>query len=85
MIEYISSNSKRGVVRFVFTYGGDRFLAERKVYLNNKLDAVHRYEYETDEYGNWIKQSDTIFGPEYSEYGFTPSSVVYRDITYYRQ
>jgi len=81
-IEYISKTDGE---RAVSTYNEHGFLTERKWYMNDKLESVDRYEYETDEYGNWIKQYETNYSEKYRELGFTPSRLVYRDITYYRQ
>jgi S1-C subfamily serine protease len=84
LIEH-TSKSDTDVSRDVSTYGRDGLLAETKWYRNDKLQWVSRYKYETDEYGNWIKQYESLYKPKYAELGFTPMSVVYREITYYRR
>jgi hypothetical protein len=73
-----------GPRRHVSTYGRDGFLVEEKVYMNNKLESVYQYTYRTDEHGNWIEQYRTHYMSEYPESGFTPSTVTYREITYWQ-
>jgi len=60
----------------------DRCTDERR-YKNGQLTASYKYQYETDDYGNWVKQLVNISLPEYPESGFTPIAIRYREITYY--
>lgn len=78
------SEMTSGLNTYVYIYGRDGFVAEIKQYLNNRLEAITRLTYETDEHGNWIKQYRTMYLPNESGDDFTPVSVVYRDITYYQ-
>ena len=80
-----TSKYSSGLGKHVFSYDRNGFVREEKIYLNGSLRSVSRYEYETDDAGNWIKKyKSTAFGPEYSEDNSTPESVTYREITYHR-
>lgn len=74
-----------GLQKHVFTYGRHGFVAEEKTYLNDVLESVSRFTYETDDNGNWIKRYENGFSAKYSELGYTPVSMTYREITYHNQ
>ena len=82
--EIVSTNKATGA-KFVSEYDRRGFLVERKCYVNNELSWVDQYKYETDQYGNWIKQVEYTYLPKYADDGFTPSAVTCRDITYYKE
>jgi len=69
--------------RWVRSYDKNGFLVEQKYYENDQLQGISRYAYETDEHGNWIKQSETNYSPKDPESGFIPATTTYREITYY--
>ncbi len=46
-------------------------------------DFANRYAYEFDQRGNWLKQTETEFNSKYPSLRYLPSSVSYREITYF--
>lgn len=67
----------------VYRYDKNGFVAEEKFYTNDQLQYINRYTYETDEHGNWTKQSGTNYDPKDPESGLIPAITTYREITYY--
>jgi hypothetical protein len=57
----------------------------RKFFSNEILMETIRYKYDFDRYGNWIKQVKTSLSTEFSDFGFTLSSVIVREITYHER
>jgi hypothetical protein len=70
--------------RWVRSYDRNGFCTEERVYQNDQLQYINRYIYETDERGNWIKQSGTSYDPK-APSDPIPTSATYRKITYYDQ
>jgi serine protease Do len=56
---------------------------ERSQYRQAKLHGVTHSTYEVNERGDWIKQHGTFWLADLPEYGFTPVTESYREITYY--
>ena len=44
---------------------------------------THKMWVEFDQWKNWTTKKGTFYSSEYGDIGFTPSSVTYREITYY--
>lgn len=72
-----------GQWRTVYSYDRNGFEIESKEYLNEKISKVRRYTYEIDSNGNWTKRFLTLYDSRWSSIGYVPTSVVYRDITYF--
>lgn len=70
-------------IRWVNTFDEDGLVLEQKLYESDKFSKTLRYSYEFDRRGNWIKQTKTELNSKYPSLGFTPVSVIYREITYF--
>lgn len=67
----------------IYTHDMNGNEIEENVYKNGKLISAYRYSYEFDQWKNWTTKKGTFYSSEYGDIGFTPSSVTYREITYY--
>ncbi len=72
-----------GPEKHVYTYDRNGNEIELNVYKNGKLAYAYRYTYDFDQFKNWTKKKETYYSSKYDDLGFTPSSVTYREITYY--
>jgi hypothetical protein len=67
----------------VTSYDADGFEHERRGYFDGKLLSISRFSYETDAYGNWIKQMEESHWIEDPEDVWKPSSMFIRKIEYF--
>jgi hypothetical protein len=79
----INSPEGDGPEKHIYTYDRDGNEIERNVYKNGKLTYACRYTYDLDQWKNWTKKKETFYSSEYGDFGFTPSSITYREISYY--
>jgi hypothetical protein len=79
----LRAKTKDGDTKDTFSYGKNGFVSEQRAYLDGELKFTKRSTYEIDDNGNWTKQFEESFSTTYPSLGFTPSSVTYREISYF--
>ena len=79
----VTSPEGNGPEKHIHTYDRDGNEIERNVYKNGRLTYAYRYTYDFDHWKNWTKKKKTRYISEYGDSGFTPSSITYREISYY--
>lgn len=81
-IETISKTIKTSSLT---TYDRNGLQIDDKYYKDGKLSQGHRYTYEFDQYGNWIKRLDMHFDARFPSIGYVPDFMSYRKLTYFGQ
>jgi len=79
----VISSEGDGPEKHIYTYDRSGNELERNVYKNGKLIYAYRYTYDFDHWENWTKKKETRYISKYGDFGFTPSSITYREISYY--
>lgn len=74
---------KDSEIRWLNTFDENGLVTEQKLYEKEKLTKVFRYTYQFDSRGNWTKQLKAEFNSKYPSIGFSPLSVIYREIAYF--
>jgi hypothetical protein len=84
--DYLGNNtetvSKSIGTRSLTTYNKNGLETDSKYYVDGKLLQGHRYIYEFDASGNWIKCFVSRYDSKFPSLGYIPSGVRYREITY---
>jgi len=80
----LETDSRLIGTRSLRSYDRNGLLVDDKYYVNGKLTQGHRYTYEFDQAGNWIKSFVSKFDSRFPSLGYIPSSVNYREISYFK-
>jgi len=83
LTETVQNPPARPTRRTVFVYNKSGFKEDERVYQNGVLESSRKYEYQLDEWGNWVRCYEQLLLSKFKVPGFIPSSVTYREITYY--
>jgi Trypsin-like peptidase domain len=83
LTETVENPPARPATRTVYVYNKTGYTQDKRVYKNGVLESSYRYEYELDEWGNWVKCYERMLLSKFPDAGFAPNSVTYREITYY--
>jgi hypothetical protein len=85
--DYLGNNtetvSKSIGTRSVTAYDRNGLEIDSKYYVDGKLSQAHRYSYEFDASGNWIKCFVSRYDSRAPTLGYIPSVVRYREISYF--
>jgi len=81
--ETVENPPGRPHTRTVYVYDKNGRTQESRQYKDKLLYATTRYEYELDEWGNWVRCYESWLPSKSPDAGFQPISVTYREITYY--
>jgi hypothetical protein len=83
LMETVENPPARPATRTVYVYNKSGYTQDKRVYKNGVLESSYRYEYELDEWGNWVRCYERMLLSKFPDVGFHPFSVYYREITYY--
>jgi hypothetical protein len=75
--------SDPGHVRYDLVNSENCLLTERRTSIDGELSFVSRYDYEFDQYKNWIRQEDTTRNMRSPRSEFRPDGYDTREIEYY--
>lgn len=83
LTETVENPPARPATRTVYVYNKTGYTQDKRVYKNGVLESSYRYEYELDEWGNWVKCYERMLLSKFPDAGFAPNSATYRELTYY--